>query len=32
MSFDSSSSMDTRKPADVDSLMRSLYQTWPGPR
>lgn len=32
MSFDSSSSKDTRKPADVDALMRVLYQTWPGPR
>lgn len=32
MSFDSSSSKDTRKPADVDALLRDLYQTWPGPR
>lgn len=32
MSFDSSSSTDTRNPADIDSLMRALYQTWPGPR
>ena len=32
MSFDSSVSMDSRTPADVDSLMRDLYQTWPGPR
>ncbi len=32
MSFDSSLSMDSRAPADVDSLMRDLYQTWPGPR
>ena len=32
MSFDSSLSMDSRTPADVDSLMRDLYQTWPGPR
>lgn len=32
MSFDSSISMDSRTPADVDSLMRDLYQTWPGPR
>ena len=32
MSFDSSSSMDTRDPTDTDSLMRALYQTWPGPR
>lgn len=29
MSFDSSSSMDSRTPADVDSLMHNLYQTWP---
>ncbi len=32
MSFDSSSSLDSRKPADIDGLMRALYQTWPGPR
>ena len=32
MSFDSSASMDTRKPADVDGLMRALYQTYPGAR
>lgn len=32
MSFDASSSMDSREPADVDSLMRDLYKTWPGPR
>ena len=32
MSFDSSASMDSRTPADVDSLMRDLYQTWPGPQ
>ncbi len=32
MGFDSSSSMDSRKPADIDALMRDLYQTWPGPR
>lgn len=32
MSFDSSSSMDSRNPADVDDLMRDLYQTWPGTR
>lgn len=32
MSFDSSLSMDSRTPADVDNLMRDLYQTWPGPR
>jgi hypothetical protein len=29
MGFDSSSSMDSRNPADVDGLMRTLYQTWP---
>lgn len=32
MSFDSSASMDSRTPADVDSLMRDLYQSWPGPQ
>lgn len=32
MSFDSSSSLDTRTPANVDGLMRALYQTWPGTR
>lgn len=32
MSFDSSGSMDSRNPADVDRLMRALYQTYPGPR
>ncbi len=32
MSFDSSSSMDSRNPNDVDGLMRALYQTYPGPR
>ena len=32
MGFDSSSSMDSRNPADVDDLMRALYQTWPGAR
>ncbi len=32
MSFDSSSRIDTRDPADVDDLMDALYQTWPGPR
>ena len=32
MSFDSSSSMDSRQPADVDGLMRDLYRTWPGTR
>lgn len=32
MSFDASSSMDSRNPADVDGLMRALYQTWPGSR
>lgn len=30
MSFDASVSMDSRNPADVDGLMRALYQTWPG--
>lgn len=30
MSFDSSASMDSRTPADVDGLMHDLYQTWPG--
>lgn len=29
MSFDASSHMDSRNPADVDGLMRTLYQTWP---
>ncbi|MEQ1663242.1 MAG: hypothetical protein ABL877_11160 [Thiobacillus sp.] len=32
MGFDSSSSLDTRSAADVEGLMRDLYQTWPGPR
>ena len=32
MSFDSSPAWIARNPADVDSLMRDLYQTWPGPR
>jgi len=32
MSFDASASMDSRTPADVDGLMRDLYQTWPAPR
>jgi hypothetical protein len=32
MSFDASSSMDSRNPADVDGLMRAFYQTYPGPR
>ncbi len=32
MGFDSSSSMDSRNPADIDALMRALYQTWPGAR
>ena len=32
MSFDSSNSMDSRNPADVDGLIRALYQTYPGPR
>lgn len=31
MSFDSSSNMDSRKPDDVDGLMRTLYQSYPGP-
>ncbi len=31
MSFDSGYK-DTRDAADVDRLMRALYQTWPGPR
>lgn len=32
MSFDASGSLDSRKPADIDDLMRALYQTYPGPR
>lgn len=32
MGFDSSSSLDTRNADDVNALMRTLYQTWPGPR
>jgi ActR/RegA family two-component response regulator len=32
MSFDSSASLDTLKPADVDEILRALYQTYPGPR
>ena len=32
MSFDASSSMDSRNAGDVDGLMRALYQTYPGPR
>lgn len=32
MGFDSSGSLDSRKPADIDDLMRTLYQTYPGPR
>jgi hypothetical protein len=32
MSFDSSASMDSRNPADIDDLMRALYQTYPAPR
>jgi len=32
MSFDSSASMDSRNPTDVDDLVRALYQTYPGPR
>lgn len=32
MSFDSSSTMDTRDAADDDELMRTLFKTWPEPR
>jgi hypothetical protein len=32
MSFDASATLDTRDAGDVDSLIQSLYQTWPGPR
>lgn len=32
MSFDTSGSLDSREPAEIDGLMRSLYQTYPGPR
>lgn len=32
MSFDASNSMDSRNAGDVDGLMRTLYQTYPGPR
>ncbi len=32
MGFDSSSSLDTRNAEAVNGLMRTLYQTWPGPR
>jgi hypothetical protein len=32
MSFDSSATLDSRAPADIDSLMRDLYQSWPGSR
>lgn len=32
MSFDSSASLDTRKPADVEEIMRALYLTYPGAR
>jgi len=32
MSFDSSASLDSRTPADVDGLMHDLYQTWPATR
>lgn len=32
MGFDASSSLDTRKPADMDGLLRALYQTWPAAR
>lgn len=30
MGFDASSSLDTREAAEVDDLMRTLYQSWPG--
>jgi hypothetical protein len=32
MSFDSSSRIDTRDPADAEELMHAFYETWPGPR
>lgn len=32
MGFDSSSSLDTRNPDDVNAMMRTLFETWPGPR
>lgn len=32
MSFDASSRMDSRQASDVDALMQTLYQTYPGPR
>jgi hypothetical protein len=32
MGFDSSSSMDTRNPENVDELMQALYATWPAKR
>lgn len=32
MSFDASSSLDSRNPADIDGLMRAFYQTWPRAR
>lgn len=32
MSFDASATLDTREAGDVDNLIQSLYQTWPGPR
>lgn len=32
MGFDSSSSMDTRNPENVDELMQKLYATWPAKR
>lgn len=30
MSFDASSRLDTRNPGQVDDLVRTLYQSWPG--
>lgn len=30
MSFDASSRLDTRNPEQVDALIRTLYQSWPG--
>lgn len=32
MSFDSSSRLDTRDPEQVNALIRTLYQSWPGAR
>lgn len=32
MSFDSSSRLDTRNPEQVNTLIRTLYQSWPGAR